>query len=75
MVKITKEGDTYIIETDGRKIYFPMSSVILHADKDKESVDIKLRASRRSIISFSYKDFEPLQTDAYETVRYIASIV
>lgn len=75
MVNISKNGETILIEVDGKKTYFPSAAVIAHADKDSDSVDIKLKASRKTVMSFNYKDINPTQTSAYEAVRYIASLL
>ena len=75
MVNITKNGQTITINQGYKSINFPASSICVHADKGSDSVDIKLKASRKTIISFNYKDMIPTQGSALEAVEYIANLV
>ena len=53
MYNITSSNNTVII-TDGIKQWaFPQGSLIVHANAgDNQSIDLKLKASRKLIISF-----------------------
>ena len=75
MVNITKNGQTITIKQGYKAINFPASAVCAHADKGSDSVDIKLKASRKTILSFNYKDMTPTQVSAVEAVEYIANLV
>ena len=75
MVNITKNGQTITINQGYKSINFPASAVCAHADKGSDSVDIKLKASRKTILSFNYKDMTPTQGSALESVEYIANLV
>ena len=75
MVNITKNGQTITIKHEYKEINFPASSVCAHADKGSDSVDIKLKASRKTILSFNYKDINPTMGSAEEAVEYIANLV
>lgn len=74
MVNIAKDGQTLTIKQGEKANYFPCSMVLAHADKNSDSVDIKLIASRRTILSFNYKDMTPTMGSAEEAVEYIASL-
>ena len=75
MVNITKNGQTITINQGYKSINFPASAICAHADKGSDSVDIKLKASRKTILSFNYKDMTPTQVSAVEAVEYIANLV
>lgn len=75
MVNITKNGQTITIKQGYKAINFPASAVCAHADKCSDSVDIKLKASRKTILSFNYKDMTPTHGSAVEAVEYIANLV
>ena len=75
MVNITKNGQTITINQGYKAINFPASAICAHADKGSDSVDIKLKASRKTILSFNYKDMTPTQGSALESVEYIANLV
>ena len=75
MVNITKNGETITFEKDNTMVHMPASSVIAASNKDADSVNIKLKASRKTIMSFSYKDMNPTVGNAEEAVNYIASLI
>ena len=75
MVNITKNGQTITINQGYKSINFPASAICAHADKGSDSVDIKLKASRKTILSFNYKDMTPTQVSAVEAVEYIANLL
>ena len=75
MVNITKNGDTITFDKDNTMIHMPASSVIATSNKDADSVNIKLKASRKTIMSFSYKDMNPTVGSAEEAVNYIAGLI
>ena len=75
MVNITKSGETITFEKNNTMVHMPASSVIATSNKDANSVNIKLKASRKTIMSFSYKDMNPKVESAEEAVNYIASLI
>ena len=75
MVNITKNGQTITINQGYKSINFPASAICAHADKGSDSVDIKLKASRKTILSFNYKDMTPTHGSSVEAVEYIANLV
>lgn len=75
MVNITKNGETITFEKDNTMIHMPASSLIATSNKNADSVNIKLKASRKAIMSFSYKDMNPTVGSAEEAVNYIANLI
>lgn len=75
MVNITKNGETITFDKDNTMVHMPASSVIAKSNKDADSVNIKLKASRKTIMSFSYKDMNPTVGSAEEAVNYIADLI
>ena len=75
MVNITKNGETITFDKDNTMVNMPASSVIATSNKDAESVNIKLKASRKTIMSFNYKDMNPTVGSAEEAVNYIAGLI
>lgn len=74
MVEVSKKEQTITIKNGYKAINFPASAVCAHADKGSDSVDIKLKASRKTILSFNYKDMTPTQGSSVEAVEYIANL-
>lgn len=75
MVNITKNGETITFDNGNTMVHMPASSVIATSNKDAESVNIKLKASRKTIMSFNYKDMNPTVGSAEEAVNYIAGLI
>ena len=73
MVNITKNGETITFDKDNTMVHMPASSVI--ATSSANSVNIKLKASRKTIMSFNYKDMNPTVGSAEEAVNYIAGLI
>ena len=75
MVNITKNGETITFDNGNTMVHMPASSVIATSNKDANSVNIKLKASRKTIMSFNYKDMNPTVGSAEEAVNYIAGLI
>ena len=75
MVNITKSGETITFDNGNTMVHMPASSVIATSNKDADSVNIKLKASRKTIMSFNYKDITPTVGSAEEAVNYIAGLI
>ena len=75
MVNITKNGETITFDNGNTMVHMPASSVIATSNKDAESVNIKLKASRKTIMSFNYNDMTPTVGSAEEAVNYIAGLI
>ena len=76
MYNITVSNNTVII-TDGIKQWsFPEGSLIVHANAgDNQSVDLKLKASRKLIISFRYDQCNIQGNDAQEVAEEIGKLI
>ena len=75
MVNITKNGETITFDNGNTMVHMPASSVIATSNKDANSVNIKLKASRKTIMSFNYKDMIPTVGSAEDAVNYIAGLI
>lgn len=75
MVEINKVGNTIIISTDKKNMAFPASAVLAYADKESDFVNIRLKATRKNVIGFNYKDATPSVESAEAMVEYISSLV
>ena len=76
MYNITVSNNTVII-TDGIKQWaFPQGTLIVHANAgDNQSVDLKLKASRKLIISFRYDQSNITGNDAQEVAEEIGKLI
>ena len=76
MYNITKQGNSIVIEHGNEKTAFPLNSVWLHANAgDNQSVDVKLAASRKVLMSFRYDDCNLAGQDAQSTINNIQAIL
>ena len=76
MYNITVSNNTVII-TDGTKQWaFPQGTLIVHANAgDNQSVDLKLKASRKLIISFRYDQSNITGNDAQTVAEEIGKLI
>ena len=76
MYNISSQNNTVII-TDGIKQWaFPKGTLIVHANAgDNQSVDLKLKASRKLIISFTYDQSNITGNDAQEVAEEIGKLI
>ena len=76
MYTFSATGNTVTID-DGNKIYgFPKGSIWLHTNKgDSESIDVKLAASRATVITFRYDDCNLAGADSYQTLNNILQLI
>ena len=75
MVNITKNGETITFDKDNTMVHMPASSVMATSKKEADSVNIEVKASRNTIMSFNYKDMTPTVGSAEEAVNYIAGLI
>ena len=71
-MRIEKKNNTIFFETDAMTIAFPAGTIVALADED--SVNIKLRASRKTIITFNYKDMTPSMPSAEAAVQWLGTL-
>lgn len=76
MYNISTNNNTIVI-SDGEKTYgFPKGSIWLHTNSgDNESIDVKLAASRATIITFRYDDCNLAGSDSYQTLNNILQLL
>ena len=80
MYNISTQNNTVVITNGDRTWAFPKGSLIVHAnantnDSDKQSVDLKLKASRKLIISFRYDQSNITGNDAQEVAEEIGKLI
>lgn len=63
MVKFEKKFNGVHVTTDNGKTVYPLGSLITHSNRYSETIDLKLRASRKTILSFRYDEVEGIDGD------------
>lgn len=75
MATITKQGNSVVIVNGEVTNQFPLNTIFAHIDKDSQSLDIKLRASRRTIMSLDYRNVtEPASTSAEDLLTKVTPL-
>lgn len=76
MYNISSQNNTVVINNGERTWAFPKGSLIVHANAgDNQSVDLKLKASRKLIISFRYDQCNIQGNDAQEVAEEIGKLI
>lgn len=76
MYNISSQNNTVVITNGERTWAFPKGTLIVHADAgDNQSVDLKLKASRKLIISFRYDQSNIQGNDAQEVAEEIGKLI
>lgn len=76
MYNISNQNNTVVITNGERTWAFPKGSLIVHANAgDNQSVDLKLKASRKLIISFRYDQCNIQGNDAQEVAEEIGKLI
>lgn len=71
-MKIERKENSIYFESDAMTIAFPSGTIVALADED--SVNIKLRASRKTILTFNYKDMTPSMPSAEAAVQWLGTL-
>lgn len=74
MLNITVTGNTVVLDDGIVKAAYPKGTLSFHADASSESVDVRMRASRKTVRSFRYDECSMAQSDAQATAKAIAAI-
>lgn len=75
MATITKQGNSVVIVDGEVTNQFPLNTIFAHIDKDSQSLDIKLRASRKTIMSLDYREVtEPASNSAEELLTAVTPL-
>lgn len=76
MYNITKSNNSIVITNGNNQIAFPLNAISLHADDgDNQSVEIRLIATKKPVLSFRYDDCNLSGTDAQKTLENIVAIL
>lgn len=61
---INKTSTTYVFSFSGKDVVYPAQAIIFITNASSEMVNVRLKASRKNVLSFSYKDVENYQADS-----------
>lgn len=76
MYNISSQNNTVVITNGERTWAFPKGTLIVHANAgDYQSVDLKLKASRKLIISFRYDQSNITGNDAQAVAEEIGKLI
>ena len=53
---INKTPTTYVFSFSGKDVVYPAQAIIFITNGTSEMVNVRLKASRKNVLSFSYKD-------------------
>lgn len=75
MITITKQGNSVQIVNGEVINQFPLNTIFAHINTDSESLDIKLRASRKTILTIDYRDVtNPTATSAEDLLTKVTPL-
>lgn len=75
MATITKQGNSVVIVNGEVTNQFPLNTIFAHVNEISQSLDIKLRASRKTIMSLDYRDVtEPASTSAEDLLTKVTPL-
>lgn len=73
MINITRVGNSVQIERDNITSIHPLGTLITHTNEYSDAIDIKYRASRKTVYSFKYDELtEPTAASAKEAQELLA---
>lgn len=76
MYNISSQNNTVVITNGERTWAFPKGTLIVHANVgDNQSVDLKLKASRKLIISFRYDQSNITGNNAQAVAEEIGKLI
>lgn len=73
-MNISKDKNTLVFDNGSVKWVFPSDVVILIANDDSASVNVRLKASRKNIVTFSYDEANISASSAVELVNKIINL-
>ena len=76
-VSFTESGNSVVIKNGDVTMVYPKGTLSLHADESKtDSIEVRLTASRKNILSFSYKDLtNPTVSDVNDAITKLNQII
>ena len=76
-VSFTANGDSVVIKIGDVTMVYPKGTLSLHADESNtDSIEVRLTASRKNILSFNYKDLiDPTVSDVNDAITKLNQII
>lgn len=76
-VSFTESGNSVVIKIGDVTMVYPKGTLSLHADESKtDSIEVRLTASRKNILSFNYKDLtNPTVSDVNDAITKLNQII
>ena len=76
-VSFTASENSVVIKIGDVTMVFPKGTLSLHADESKtDSIEVRLTASRKNILSFNYKDLtNPIVSDVNDAITKLNQII
>lgn len=61
---IDKLNNSIVFDKDGIKYIYPINTILLISNDNDNIINVRLRASRKNVLTFSYKDVENLSASS-----------
>lgn len=76
-VSFSANGNSVVIIAGNITMVYPKGTITLHADESKtDSIEVRLTASRKNILSFRYKDLtNPAVTSVEDAITKLNQII
>ena len=76
-VSFTASENSVVIKIGDVTMVYPKGTLSLHADESKtDSIEVRLTASRKNILSFNYKDLiDPTVSDVNDAITKLNQII
>lgn len=76
-VSFTASGNSVVIKIGDVTMVYPKGTLTLHADESKtDSIEVRLTASRKNILSFNYKDLtNPTVSDVNDAITKLNQLI
>lgn len=76
-VSFTASGNSVVIKIGDVTMVYPKGTLSLHADESKtDSIEVRLTASRKNILSFNYKDLtNPTVSDVDDAITKLNQLI
>lgn len=78
-VSFTASENSVVIKIGDVTMVYPKGTLTLHADEnntDSDSIEVRLTASRKNILSFNYKDLiDPTVSDVNDAITKLNQII
>lgn len=61
---IDKLNNSIVFDKDGIKYIYPINTILLISNDNDNIINVRLKASRKNVLTFSYKDVENLSASS-----------